>query len=99
MERTQESGQAGRPDQKDLEKTSNKSDTSFEPGQKHGTAGQGVEGQPVIEHTIEALLASTEEDGRARRDTASFGEEERRRGTANFGAGPNPEANRLVDDF
>lgn len=76
MERTQGNGQADRLELQDQEKTSNKSDTSFEPGQNaHVAPSQRPESEPIIEHTIEALLASTESDGRGRRDTANFGEE------------------------
>ena len=52
-----------------------------------------------MEHTIEALLASSEADGKPRRDTANFGEDGGRRGTANFGSNRNPEATNILNDF
>ena len=52
-----------------------------------------------MEHTIEALLASSETDGRGRRDTANFGEDGGRRGTANFGTNRNQSATKLLNDF
>ena len=75
MERTQGNGQADGLELQDKEKTSNRSDTSFEPGQQQLSPSQRPVSEPIIEHTIEALLASSESDGRARRDTANFGEE------------------------